>query len=481
MGIKNKNLFLMILILIFALALRLIFFTGIDSSDSLGYTKAAFNAANGAPLSEDVGVGTLRLGIVYPTALLYSIFGVNEISSNILVLLISLCFIVLIYKLGKLLFSDKAGLLSAFLLSFFPFDVINSTRLNTDITSAFFVSLAIYYFLKSEKIYYKSSNMLYFFSGLSMGLAYLIKELSLLTALFFAVYFVCNKKIKSNYFFIALGFVLIFCLELFYFLNLTGNPFYRYSFVESSYADAMIAYNNIVGRSSFPIGLFHYPYLIFTDKLMGLFYPFIFIAIVYAVVKRKKETYNLLFWFLPILAYIIFGSLSITRYIPVPANSRFLSLITIPGILIMAFFLSQKAPLIKKILMPSIIALLFITSIMYVYISEDRFSLEDERSAYSYLKLHPKMQVYTDERTLAIFDYISGYKNDKNVKSFHYYDSLKTDSSYIVINRRIINYFILSKANVEIPGEVFSIPKNWVLETKTGRKDTDKIEIYHIR
>ena len=115
-------------------------------SDSVGYAGYANMLAKNEPIKEAHYNG-LRLGILFPVSLLYNIFGVNEFSSNILILLISLSSIILIYKFGKLLFNDKVGLLSAFLLSFFPWDVVYATQLLTDLPAAFFVALSIYFFL----------------------------------------------------------------------------------------------------------------------------------------------------------------------------------------------------------------------------------------------------------------------------------------------------------------------------------------------
>ena len=138
----------LLIILAFALALRLVFFTGTDASDPLAYTKYANMLAKGEPINVERG-DAFRIGLLLPVSVLYRMFGFNEFSSNVLVILASLASIVLIYKFGVMLFNEKAGLLSAFLLSFFPFDVLYSTRLMTELPSAFFVALSVYLFLKS--------------------------------------------------------------------------------------------------------------------------------------------------------------------------------------------------------------------------------------------------------------------------------------------------------------------------------------------
>jgi|TARA_B100001971_G_C18260544_1_gene586409 4-amino-4-deoxy-L-arabinose transferase-like glycosyltransferase len=485
---KYKSRILLVSILIFALALRLIFFTGIGPSDSLSYTATADMLAEGESIGEERAYG-LRLGIIFPVSALYSIFGVNEFSSNILTLLISLASIVLIYNFGKFLFNDKVALLSAFLLSFFPFDVVYSTRLMTDLPSAFFVASSVYFFLKSEKINKITiSNWYLIFSGLFLGIAYLIRELSLLIGLFFLIYFIYNKKIRSRYLFIVLGFFVIISFELLYFLIITGNPLFRY-LTSSSGAIANIIATNMYGRGSLPFSLLHYPYIILTDNLLGLFYPFIFIAIVFCIVNKKKETHNLLFWFIPLLLYISFGSISLTRYIPIPASARFLSIITIPGILLLSYFLMQNENLIKRVLMAAIVLLLLTTSIGYIYISEHRFSLDDERSMYKYLEMLPEKEIYTDFRSAGIFDYLSGYRKS-NIKRFNTYDNLKPENinalnlsqiedSYVILNWEMNNYLLINREGIKFPEEIFNIPQEWILKKKIDDGE-NRIEIYYI-
>ncbi len=486
---KYKNTILLGLILIFALVLRLVFFTGVDESDSLSYVEFANMLSQGESL-KDVKPHGFRLGIIFPVAVLYSTLGVSGFTSSILILLISLASIVLIYKFGVMLFNQKVGLLSAFLLSFFPLDVVYSTKFMTDLPSAFFVALSVYFFLKSEKVdKKKSANSYCLFSGLSLGIAYLMKELSLIIALFFIIYTFYNKKIENRYFLIPLGFILIISLEFVFFFKLTGNPFFRYSAISSDWANAIIE-TNMYGRGDFPIGLFHYFYFIFTDHFLVLFYSFIFVSVFYCIANRKKETYPMLFWFIPLLLYLSFGSANITKYVLIPAASRFLFIINVPGILLLSHFLSQKEPSIKKILMPSILALLLATSIGYIYLSEHRFVLDDERDAYKYLKALPEKQVYTDHRTIRIFNYLSGYKDSDNIKSFNNYEFLNPKNtyalnlsnvkdSYVVINWKLINYFASSKKGIVFPKEIYYTPQTWILKKEIEKKGKDKIMIYY--
>ena len=191
-------------------------------------------------------------------------------------------------------------------------------------------------------------------------------------------------------------------------------------------------------------------------------------------------------WFIPLILYISFGSMSLTQYVPIPATGRFLYMLTYPGILLLAYFLTQEKDLIKRILMPSIVILLLVTSIGFNYIS-DRSPLKNERVAYQYIKILP--EVYTDYRTIKIFGYLSGYENYDKIKKFNNYESSKPENiyalelsrvsdSYVVINHRLINFFISSKKGIKFPEEIFNIPKDWVLKKSIGQGQ-ERIDIYY--
>lgn len=288
----------------------------------------------------------------------------------------------------------------------------------------------------------------------------------------------------------ALGFFLIFLLELLYFSNLTGNPFFRYSVFKSESLNVIIE-TNMYGRGDFPTGLFHYFYIIFTDNFLALFYSFIFIATAYFILNKKKETYNLLFWFVPLLLYLSFGSASITKYVLIPAASRFLFIINIPGILLLSYFLSQNEQPAKRFLMPSVILLLLITSIGYIFISEHRFSLYNERDAYEYLNSLPAKKIYTDHRSFRILDYFSGYKINPNIRKFNSYEFSNPEKtyalnisqvkdSYVVINSELVDFLASSKIGIKFPDEVFNVPEDWVLKKEFSRNEKDKISIYYV-
>ena len=190
-SLLNNTYFLLFIIAVFGLALRLIFFTGMGISDSLIYSQAAndIGTLNADTLST-------RLGLVIVTSISYDIFGINDFSAVLFVLLTSISTIILIFYFGRLLFNEKIGLMSAFLLSFFPLDIVYSTQLLSDIPSAFFMALGVYIFLYAELKQKLQYGLSYLLSGIFIGIGYMIRESILLIALFFISYIIYTILMK---------------------------------------------------------------------------------------------------------------------------------------------------------------------------------------------------------------------------------------------------------------------------------------------
>lgn len=474
--LKNTHL-LLFLIVLFALFLRLIFFSGMGISDSLVYSKTAndINTGKGIDPNSTLTLST-RLGLIYPTALSYRLFGINDFSSVIFVLITSIASIILIFHFGKLLFNEKIGLMAAFLMSFFPLDVAHATKLGSDIPSAFFMALGVYVFLYSEKKNKMRYGSGYLLSGLLIGIGYLIRESALIIALFFVAYIVYKRKIKKEYFLVPFGVLIIFALESFVFFGLTGDPIYRVVSSQQYNAKAVIEHNYF-GRLNFPTGLLHYPWLFLTNNLLAPFYIFIFIAVLYSLVQKKKETSTILLWFIPLILYLSFGSASLAQYIPFRAVDRYTSIVTIPAILLLSFLLSEKMPMVKK-LTPMFLILLLLISIVTVYLREDMNLLASLRQAYPELENLDKT-VYIDSRSIQSLNYISGFKNNLGLKEFpENFDAIK--DSYVIINRHMVRNLKEANKNIKFPDEIENIPKEWKTIKEIGNIENDKIIIYKI-
>ena len=461
------------LIVLFGLALRIIFFSGVGTSDDLAYSKYSYNINKGID-PNSVFILSARIGILYPTAFSYKIFGVNDFSSVLFILLTAVGNIILAYFFGKLLYNKKTGIMAAFLMSIFPLDIVHSTRLLTDLPSSFFMALGVYMFFYSEK---NSKHKAYFFlSGAFIGIGYLIRESAALIVLFFLIYAIFKRKIKADYFVTAAGFLAMFAFEFLMMYKLTGDPFFRFTSVQDNLLEAYKSFNYF-GRLAFPQGLFHYPYIILTNSLISYFYILIFISIAYFIIIKRKEAYLLVFWFIPLLLYLSFGSASFTNYLPFRAEPRYLSVITMPGIVLLASFLTEKKRFIRRIVTPLSLAVLLITSITASYAHMGNDAVDTLRALQPYLK-DLKKPMYIDDRSKLVLEYLSGYNNEINVTAYPNKINNISDA-YVIVNKAMIRHLREANKNTKFPVEIDSPPKRWKIVREVGKVDGDNAIVYY--
>lgn len=179
---KSTNLYIFI-ILLFALALRLIYFFGILEGDDVEYVdRAYYISQNGlAGLKElDELPGSNRPGQYLPTALIFRLFGVSELSTALFPLLASLITCYLIYRIGRLLISEEAGLLSALLWAVFPLNIFLATQLDPEGPLTMATTGAMYSLMISTTKKKPLERIGCYFLGLLLiGWAYLIKQSAL--------------------------------------------------------------------------------------------------------------------------------------------------------------------------------------------------------------------------------------------------------------------------------------------------------------
>ena len=243
--LKNPLNLIFILILIFAIAIRLYYFNLTknqalwwDESDYLAYAK---NLA-GFPVNWTI---TAQHASTYPFIIaLFFKLGLGEIISKFFVQLIpSVLTVVLAYLICNEMYEDKRiGLIASFLMAAFWLHLFNTIRFHIDIPALFAGFLAMYVFWlgyeNKKKIFGKidpkwAIPITVFFTILT----YTIRRGYFLFGVFFLIYMITTQKwkylIKDKYNWIALvlGLILIFSSENFIFassgISQVGGSYYH--------------------------------------------------------------------------------------------------------------------------------------------------------------------------------------------------------------------------------------------------------------
>ena len=187
------------LILVFAVALDLFFFTGFYGSDDDEYLTAAWSVYVHGQFHEEAGFGAERLTLLGWNVLAGSICGFNfqAIAATYVLMHLALC--VACFLLARHWFGGPAGLLAAYGVGTLPVMIIYSTFVSPDTLLAVFFVLALFAFTRGAKARQANQRwraLLWMAgAGVAVGLGYLTKSPALILLPFFFVYWlVCERK-----------------------------------------------------------------------------------------------------------------------------------------------------------------------------------------------------------------------------------------------------------------------------------------------
>jgi len=100
-AILKSPLFYLLCILLFALFLRLYFFVGMGFYDDPTYLNTAYKIYTGVEHIPNPNFWELRIGVYYPIAFFWNLFGINELSSSLFFILCSLGSITVAYFIAS--------------------------------------------------------------------------------------------------------------------------------------------------------------------------------------------------------------------------------------------------------------------------------------------------------------------------------------------------------------------------------------------
>ncbi|MEK6928699.1 MAG: glycosyltransferase family 39 protein [Nanoarchaeota archaeon] len=187
---KNKKLVIILLIFLIGIIFRYIAALNVEpNADEMVHGPHAVGII-------DSGViGRIWQSILwsYMTDVFHQIFGVSMLTSRSLSLIFGSLAIILIYLIGKEISGERAAIIASFLLAISSFSIIY-TIIEMDLPAVFFVLLGTLFFIKRIKKDGKLSLLAAFF----IGIASLIKTLSLFFVPAFLLFYFFHKDKKIN-------------------------------------------------------------------------------------------------------------------------------------------------------------------------------------------------------------------------------------------------------------------------------------------
>lgn len=205
-----------------ALVMRWVFYTGYFGSDEVTYIAQGVRLLEG-DWAVSSYIGSIRYGVNLPVAFFMFLFGQNEFAASLWSILCSLGEVMAVYLLGRSLLGNRPALLGALVLAVLPLHVHQAGRLMADAPLALLITLNFLLFWHGEKT---GRNAAFFLAGVAGGLAFWVKETTVLYLLIFFAYPVIFRRWNVRWVWMVAGFSLIVLLNMLFFWRLTGDPLY---------------------------------------------------------------------------------------------------------------------------------------------------------------------------------------------------------------------------------------------------------------
>lgn len=268
----------LLLILLFALAVRLLLANGLFGSDDLVYFARAAQLADGEWTSANYN-GALRYGFNIPAAFFIALFGKNLIAANLWPLSCSLVEIGAVYAFARSAMSRRAGVFAALLLATAPLHIAVAMRIHVDPVVSMFLTLSfvLLYFACLQR-----QAQLFFACGLAIGGIFWAKELAGVTwfALLPMLWFLRGQWRNCLYVIAGTSVMMLLHGALMWFI--AGDPLHAVKVVLGA-----VKHNFIDGGDSQDSPIFYLRFLFIDLRHIGLI-AFFSVASAWLLRRRTK-------------------------------------------------------------------------------------------------------------------------------------------------------------------------------------------------
>ena len=427
-----------------SLVLRLVTFMGISEGDDLSYTLLANRFANG-----DMAAGfifDIRWVVFVPVALLYKIFGVNDITSIAPTFIYGIASVWLAYRIVLAETDKLTASIATLLYLSFPIILIYGNFLQVAPSLEFFTLLTVYSFqrgIKSEKIGW------FILGGFAIGGIFFARTTGLFIAPLASFYVWYRKGFnKKTVLWIAcaaLCSLVLPAVQGLVYLNIHGDFFHHIAISKKGidYQDRMFDVD--------PKDLFFYIRTMFVEgnfanwKMFGLngyaITASILACIALMCMKKAGKEVVFLIWFLSYFLFMTFAPTSFSPYTTLIRNIRYAIIFILPVCAIYGIFLGRMLKSGRTALTITAIVLfltLFISNIAFSAHDSVRFKerrKEQKESIDALLKDYPDAKFYLADKNIGRrISYYSGYKNN-NYQHIRSLQQIREPGVFLMLRR----------------------------------------------
>ena len=347
------------IVVLAALVMRVYGLTGDMLYDPIVYAQNAVNLLQGTFTLETSSWFAHRMTVFVPVVPIYGAFGVGTLQSKLWPLLLSLAQVGLLLAFGRRFLPWRATLVGGWIVALAPLDVVYSTVLNPDIViAAFMTATMVFWFwafeervtgpaaarpAEPDRLASRSPapRTLLFLAGTCLALAVVTRLFAVILVLPLVAHLLLRRPSWRELLWVAAGGLTVALpLGVAYALQ-TGDPLYRFGVVTGRYGEGAKSEGTQFG---FYFQLI--PHVRYT--LTGLAPAMFLLGVLGALWKPTRGQRLLLLWALPVAAYLQFGSMSASEYIPILKRERFLLPLSVPFALLAGVAITRLTGWIER-------------------------------------------------------------------------------------------------------------------------------------
>lgn len=395
-------------VLVVAVALRALFYTGFFGSDEVTYIMAANNIATGDWHASDY-IGATRYGMNLPVALAIHLFGLSEASANLWPFLCSVAEVGIIFAVARWLWGPRAAVASAGLLALLPLHVHFAGRMMADPPLAFFLSLSVALLLRAA---HSPAPWMALAAGLAWGGVFWVKEsVALLYGPIFLLLSYYLFPFNGRWLWLFSGMGLAFAANCVLMNYVAGNPMHIFTVMEGAVV-------KIRGMQLNTQPWFYLRYLFADIRHTFLLGHLAAAAVIlhgwhfWRAKQVSQGTQFVVLWVILLLGMFSLAVVSVSPIQLVMKQTNYMLIFAGPLALLAGWFLSS---LPKRILAP-VAALVASGSVCLAALEQQAVTVftANSKSAYTYLRGHPTVYLLgttNNERAVLFYTLMDGRKD----------------------------------------------------------------------
>jgi hypothetical protein len=492
---KRENLIMVLLLVVLCLNLRIVNFVGIGINDDIAYIQNARTLAQGDnPIKSGFNQLGFRLGMVFPLAILYNIFGYSETGFCLYPLICSVLTCALIYLVAVRLWGMGAAVFACLLQITYPLQIVFGTQLSpsNQHATALAAVLFFYFYATTRK---NSSNPallpetdvpegsfwtklkqppLLMLSGVFLGLGWMINSLFVTVILIILPFLIIVRPKIKHLLWIIAGFLLVFFAELLIVKLACGSWFARFSCI-------LKTENAVESNTDYwylPRALFKiwHTYPLRDEGHFGIIWYLFAAATVLAMVFRERIALALAIGCWLWLAYIQWGGQLLLGE-PIAKYIRYISMIVPIQCLVLGAIWERLFKL-SKIFKPVVIFLFALLIIHMAWmgtravnaVKEHTKDFKEITRFLTNLELDDDDVVYTDDLTGNFIKLYS--KGEMNVRRLNFKYTAFPQSGILVVDGSWYAVELPDYRN-SMPQWSLTPPSNWPLIYTVRGNDVD--------